>query len=62
MDEETVREYVEAEADGQAGEPVLAASFNLPDDPIEARVYRVDFAPGEAWIGDAPQMVVGCSQ
>ena len=56
MDEkETVREYVEAQVEGQAGEPVLAASFNLPGDPIEARVYRVDFTPGEAWSGRATE-------
>ncbi len=56
MDEkETVREYVEAEADGQAGEPVLAASFSPPADPIQARVYRVDFTPGEAWLSGAPE-------
>ena len=52
---EAVRDYVEAEAQGRAGEPVLVASFNPPDDPLAARVYRVDFTPGEAWIGDAPQ-------
>jgi len=56
MDEkEAVRNYVETEAAGKAEEPVLMASFNLPDDPIEARVYRVDFTPGEDWIGDAPK-------
>jgi len=55
MDEqEAVKNYVEAEANGKAGETVLAASFGLPDDPIEARVYRVDFTPGEAWLSRAP--------
>jgi hypothetical protein len=56
MDEkETVKNYVEAEAQGKAEKPVLVTSFNPPDDPIEARVYRVDFTPGEAWIGKAPK-------
>ena len=56
MDEkEAIRNYVEAEAKGKAGEPVLVASFNPPDDPIEARVYRVDFTPGEAWLSRAPE-------
>ena len=56
MDEkEAVRNYVETEADGQAGEPVLVASFSPPGDPIEARVYRVDFTPGEAWLSRAPE-------
>lgn len=56
MDEkEAVRDYVEAEAEGKAGEPALVASFNPPDDPIEARGYRVDFTPGEAWSGRAPK-------
>jgi hypothetical protein len=56
MDEkEAVKNYVEAEAQGKAEEPVLVASFNPPDDPIGARVYRVDFTPGEVWIGDAPK-------
>jgi hypothetical protein len=33
MDEkEAVRDYVEAEAAGKAGEPVLVASFSPPDD------------------------------
>ncbi len=41
---EAVRDYVEAEVQGRAGEPVLVASFNPPDDPLGARVYRVDFA------------------
>ena len=53
-EKETVRDYVEAEVEGKAGEPVLVASFNPPDDPIGARVYRVDFTPGEAWSGRAP--------
>ena len=55
MDEqEAVKNYVEAEANGKAGETVLAASFGPPNDPIEARVYRVDFTPGEAWLSRAP--------
>lgn len=56
MDEkETVRNYVETEARGRAEEPVLAVSFGPPEEPIEARVYRVDFTPGEAWMGGAPR-------
>jgi hypothetical protein len=56
MDEkEAVKNYVEAEAKGEASEPVLVASFTPPDDPIEARVYRVDFMPGEAWLSRAPE-------
>ncbi len=56
MDEKgTVRDYVKVQAKGEAGEPVLVASFNLPDNPVEARVYRVDFTPGEAWSSRAPQ-------
>jgi len=54
-EKEAVRDYVEAEAGGKAGEPALVASFNPPDDPIEARVYRVDFTPGEAWTVEAPK-------
>jgi len=53
-DKEAIRNYVETEAKGQAGEPALVASFGPPGDPIEARVYRVDFIPGEAWLGSAP--------
>ena len=56
MDEkEAVRKYVETEVEGKAREPVLVASFNPPDDPIAARVYRVDFTPGKAWTGEAPK-------
>jgi len=42
-EKEAVRDYVEAEAQGRAGEPVSVASFNSPDAPLAARVYRVDF-------------------
>lgn len=52
---EAVRDYVEAEAAGEAGEPSLVTSFNPPHDPVGARVYRVDFTPGETWIGEAPK-------
>jgi hypothetical protein len=56
MDEkEAIKEYVETEAKGKAEEPVLVASFSPPADPLEARVYRVDFTPGEAWLARAPE-------